>query len=185
MFLICFFNSLFNKFIGFSGKSKRGLYRSCLKFSMNMTPAKAGIHPFNRKISNLTGISVLFLVFIGITMSTPTSSAKTLIVRAPFKAITLSYDWENISITGFRLHLSLKRKDCNGYILSRFRRQMEALLKSTAFTKKRKEKKSLEIQIGNKKLFVPFHSKEAQILINLPIEVKRMKLEGAFICRNP
>lgn len=143
---------------------------------------------FSNKFTNSNGkignklLQILLFVVMGVSFSYP-SNAKVLIVRAPFKTITLNYDRRNISLTGHQLDLSLKRKKCNGHILDRFRRQMEGLLKSKSFKEKRNEKASLEIQVGVRRLFVPFRSKEAQFLLNLPIEIKRMKLEGIFICR--
>ena len=108
---------------------------------------------------------------------------KILTVQAPFKTMTLNYSRKKISLKGYRLGLSLKRKHCNGYILDRFRWQIDRLLKSKTLLRNRKEKESLEIQFNGRKLFVPPRSREAKLLLNLPIEVQRMKLEGLLICR--
>ena len=123
-----------------------------------------------------------FLFLMGVGFSSFVH-AKTLKLRAPFKTMTLNYSQKKISLKGYRLGLNLKRKNCNGYILDRFERQMEKLLKSKALRQKRIEKESLEIQIGKRKFFAPPRSREARLLLNLPLEVQRMKLEGMFICR--
>ena len=123
-----------------------------------------------------------FLVLMGAGFSS-SIHAKTLIIRAPFKTMTLNYSEKKISLKGYRLGLNLKRKNCNGYILDRFERQMAKLLKSKILRQKRIKKESLEIQMGKRKLFVPPRSREARLLLNLPLEVQRMKLEGMFICR--
>ena len=128
-----------------------------------------------RKRNNL--FSLLFLVLMGSLLSSP-AKARTLTVRAPFKTMTLNYNQKKISIKGNWLDLSMKRKKCNGYILDRFNRQMNKLLKSKALRKKRKETESLEVQFDRKKLFVPPRSREAWAFLNLPVEVQRMKLGG-------
>ena len=123
-----------------------------------------------------------FFVLIGTVLSSSVH-AKTLTVKAPFKTMTLNYDQKKISLKGYQLDLSLKRKNCNGHILDRFKWKMEKLLESKTLLKTRTEKESLEIQFNGRKLFAPPRSKEAMLLLNLPIEVQRMKLEGIFVCR--
>ena len=184
-----FLTYFFKKFIKPKGTIGNKLCSSNLNFAVfdlfrllleDGIPAKAGILR-KSQISNMISI-LYFLILIDTVFAIP-AQAKTLTVQAPFKTMTLNYDRKKISLKGYRLGLSLKRKNCNGHILDRFRWQMDSLLKSKTLLKNRKEKESLEIQFNSRKLFAPPRSKETRWLLNLPLEVQRMKLEGIFICR--
>lgn len=139
------------------------------------------LFPSQGKIKSKLPLLIPF-VFLVFSWSVP-SQARILTVRAPFKTMTLDYSRSKISLKGKWLNLNLRRKKCNGYILDRFSRQMNKLLKSKVLLRKKKEKESLEVQFERKKFFVPPRSQEAWVLLNLPIEVQRMKLETTFICR--
>ena len=176
-----FLTYFFKKSIKPKGTIGNKLCSSDLNFAVSFViPAKVGI---SRKSQISNTISILCLLVLIDTVFAIPAQTKTLTVRAPFKTMTLNYSRKKISLKGYRLGLSLKRKHCNGYILDRFRWQMGRLLKSKALLKTRKEKESLEIQFNRRKLFAPPRSREARLLLNLPIEVQRMKLEGIFICR--
>ena len=176
-----FLTYFLKKSIQLKGAIGNKLCSSNLNFSVSpVMPKKAGILK-KSQVSNT--ISILYLlVLIGTIFATPIQ-AKTLSVKAPFKTMTLNYSRKKISLKGYRLGLSLKRKDCNNHILDRFRWQMNRLLKSKTLLRNKKEKESLEIQFNGRKLFAPPRSKEAMLLLNLPLEVQRMKLEGILICR--
>ena len=115
-------------------------------------------------------------------------SSQTLTVKTALKQYTLKYDKNKISIKGYRLDLSLKRKQCNAHIIDRFNNEIRKFIKEQmetgAFQKTvgKTSIETIEIQIGQKNYFISTQSKAGATFLSLPNEIIRMKWEEKIGC---
>ena len=128
-----------------------------------------------RKVANYTNGAILGDV------------TKTIIVRTPYPTynFTLFYDQNQVAVKGYDFDLSLQRRECNGYLIDQFNRDIEKWIKihiGKSILKNRVGKVNISTSINGQKYFVSFESEAGGVLLSIPKEVLRMKQEETLSC---
>ncbi|MFP5459870.1 MAG: hypothetical protein ACLGG7_14125, partial [Bacteriovoracia bacterium] len=88
---------------------------------------------------------------------------------------------QSLRLTSHRMNFSLQRRDCNGHILDRFNRQYQNFQKIPH--QKNSALEQLTYQLDGKSHTVVRDSRLGRILVMLPREIQRMKMEEALACK--
>jgi len=109
-----------------------------------------------------------------------TLNAKTLDVTLRDNDYKLEYSKEAVSIKGYRIDLSFKRTECNGFILDRFYKDVEAgLFQGNLF--KQGDTTAVPFVWNSEKYYEPQKTKRAELLHAMPAIVERMKIEEKLL----
>ena len=109
---------------------------------------------------------------------------QTLIISTLFKQFTLTYSESAVAIKGYKLDLSLQRKECNAHIINRFYKEMSDFIqKWIKSTLNDKQEKGVSVQIEEERYFFDNQSEAGNVLLSLPNEILRMKWEEKFNCK--
>lgn len=123
----------------------------------------------------LVKIILLFLV------SVPFAHAALLKVQSPRLQYQLSWDAQSLRLTSSRMNFSLQRKACNGHILDRFNQQYQNFHKIPH--QKNSSLEQLSYQLDGKSHTVVRDSRMGRVLVLLPREIQRMKMEETLACK--
>lgn len=113
--------------------------------------------------------------------SVPVAHAALLKVQSPRLQYQLTWDAQSLRLTSHRMNFSLQRRDCNGHILDRFHRQYQNFQKIPH--QKNSAQEQLTYQLDGKSHTVVRDSRLGRILVMLPREIQRMKMEEALACK--
>ena len=114
-------------------------------------------------------------------------SPHTIIVQTALKKFTLIYNINQVTIKGYMMDLSLKRKKCNTHIIDRFNQDIKNMIKANKKIlqntwKGKKSIEILEVQVEGQSYFVNGRSPTGLQFLSLPKEITRMKWEEKFNC---
>ena len=119
---------------------------------------------------------VLLCCFFG----APIVWAKRLEVTFKETRYALDYDQQKISLHGNLYRLNLVRTKCNQRIIDQFNRNLEKSLKGIPRPKDLKTPWSY--RIDGKKVKSDYKSEEAKVLLLIPQEIHRLKLQNKYLC---
>lgn len=108
--------------------------------------------------------------------------AHEMIVTSPRGSFSLTYDEQKISIKGSGLHLNMSADECNKHILKKFSHQVNKLVNLKS-KKKSPDVDSFEYKYNGKTYYESHNQKQGRLILALPAEVRRIKLEEKYLCK--
>lgn len=93
----------------------------------------------------------------------------------------LTWDSQSLFLVSHRMNFTMKRAECNGHILDRFNRQYQNFNQLNRPISHERDR--ITYQLDGKQKSVSSRSRLGKVLLTLPREVKRMKMEEALACK--
>jgi len=98
------------------------------------------------------------------------------------KNFSLEINENKITVLGYLVNLSFEKSKCNEVIFSKFKDNIEVLLKTKPL-KKSQEKDNFKFNLEGNTYFESYNSKLGRGLLLIPTEVQRMKFQDQTLCR--
>lgn len=124
----------------------------------------------------------MFLRFLLLTSFLSTSVfAKELIVVASTTNFKVRFDLTRIWLKGPEMELTLNKNDCNADIIGQFNQRLEILLRTNTL-KKSQGPGQFRYLVDGSEYFESYQSKAGYVLLTIPKEIQRMKIEEKMLC---
>lgn len=107
--------------------------------------------------------------------------AKELIVISRTSTFKVRYGENRVWLKGPQLELSLNKTDCNADILGAFSQRIGILLKTKPLSKSQ-GLQQFKFIVDGTEYFESYQSKAGYVLLTIPDEVQRMKIEEKVLC---
>lgn len=107
--------------------------------------------------------------------------AKEMMVISRQSTFKLKYDAGLVSLKGPQVDLSLTRTECNSDIIEVFIIRLNSVLKSSPLQKSGAPE-YFKFILDGEEYYESLHSKRGALLLTLPKELQRMKLEEEALC---
>lgn len=107
--------------------------------------------------------------------------AKEMVVISRQSTYKLNYDAGMVSLKGPQVDLSLIRSECNSDIIEVFTLRMNSVLRSSPLQKSGTPG-YFKFILDGEEYFESMHSRRGGVLLTLPKELQRMKLEEEALC---
>ena len=107
--------------------------------------------------------------------------AKEMVVISRQSTFKLKYDAGMVSLKGPQVDLNLIRNECNSDIIEVFTMRMNSVLRSASLQKSQAPG-NFQFILDGEEYFESMHSRRGGVLLTLPKELQRMKLEEEALC---